>query len=46
MVYVQNGRTLMHLAAINGCKEVAEWLFSVGVPVTDKDQVLFLKLLE
>ena len=29
----------MHWAASNGHKEFAEWLFSAGASVTDKDQV-------
>ena len=29
----------MHYAAGNGHKEVAEWLFSAGASVSDKDKV-------
>ena len=31
----------MHYAAINGHKEVAEWLFSAGASVSDKEEVCF-----
>ena len=29
----------MHLAVMNGRKEVAEWLFKLGLSVSEKDQV-------
>ena len=32
----------MHWAVIYGHKEVAEWLFSSGASVTDKDEVYVL----
>ena len=32
----------MHYAADGGHKEVAQWLYSLGVSVTDKDKVYML----
>ena len=32
----------MHCAASNDHKEVAEWLFSAGASVSDKDEVCML----
>ena len=34
----------MHLVARFGHKEVAEWLFSAGASVSDKDKVCYLSL--
>ncbi len=39
MICVQTGETPMHHAAYSDHKEVAEWLFSVGASVSDKDEV-------
>ena len=38
-IIVQDGKNPMHYAAYYGHKEFAEWLFSIGASVTDKDKV-------